>query len=261
MIDKIDLTDTTFLILVRVESRARKENLNTAIRYINKYFHTWIRILEVDKTPSLYFEQQENLHYQFIQDNNTIFHTTRFRNVLIKNCNTQNFIMYDTDVIIPASQILQAVQTIRKSTNSMVYPYDGRFYNVRGIYRKIYLKYFQEEFLTSNLEKLDLWFSTSCGGVFMANKSFYLKCGLENENIKSWGPDDKERLQRIKKLGYPVIRVSGPLLHLDHPRGTNSYHPSNELALTNQWEYLNIWTSTKKQVREYVTGWQWATNE
>jgi len=252
----IDLTDTSFLILVKIDSVSRLENLNTVIRYIHKHFKTEINVLEVDDSAKFINDAGLRINYTFIYNTEKILHTTKFRNKLIEDCNTPYFVMYDTDIILPKRQILNTLQRLRKEPDLFVYPYDGRFYNVEEPSRSLFLETMDEN-LFIDYNTLKLLFSNSTGGVFASSKSLYKSCGLENENIVSWGPDDKERYKRLERLGVSIRRIPGPLFHLDHQRGLNSYHPFREVAIKNMQEYLKILLCTKAQLNAYILTWTW----
>ena len=64
------------------------------------------------------------------------------------------------------------------------------------------------------------------GGAFLANREAYIKAGMENENFYGWGPEDWERIERWKNLGYRIKTIDGVLFHLTHPRDMNGKHNS-----------------------------------
>ncbi|SDT43353.1 hypothetical protein SAMN05216490_3464 [Mucilaginibacter mallensis] len=254
---KCDLMDFSFLLLVRIDSRERQENLAAVITYLLTNFNTQIHLIECDSISRINFQIPSEISYDFIKDDNKILHTTRYRNHLIKNCKTTNFFIYDVDVVISKEQIKEAATLIRENKNSLVYPYDGKFFNVSGIFRNLFIKTYAIQILESNVECLTLLFPNSIGAVFGASKSFYIICGLENEHLYGWGPDDKERFQRVAKLEYQIFRTKGLLFHLDHPRGINSHFPPGVVANKNYQEYLRIVTSSRDQLINYINTWNW----
>jgi predicted glycosyltransferase involved in capsule biosynthesis len=62
---------------------------------------------------------------------------------------------------------------------------------------------------------------------------------MENENFYGWGVEDDERVKRMEVLGFSINRVQGPMFHLWHPRGKNSWYASKEAELRNSQEFLN----------------------
>lgn len=254
---KLDLKDTTFLIIVRIDSKERYENLETVTRYITCYFETNVLILEADKTQQAAMDNRENVQYQFVWDEDDIFHSTKYRNMLLKQCTTKYFVNYDTDVILPFHQIKEGITVLRENKAEFVFPYDGRFYNIHTILRKLFIKKMSTTLLSDHLYLGNLWFPNSVGGVCMSNTAIYRQCGWENENIHGWGPDDKERFQRVKRLNYTIQRIPGPLFHLHHPRDANSFFANQHIAIKNQIEYLKICSMPIQQLQQYVGSWKW----
>ena len=80
----------------------------------------------------------------------------------------------------------------------------------------------------------------------------HLQSGGENEHFYGWGPEDAERVKRMKILGLPVYRASGPLFHLYHPRKENSWYGSADIELKNRQEFLTVCSMTRSELQKYI---------
>ena len=78
---RIDLTDTTFIIPVRIDSMIRLENLLMSVDSIVRYFRTRILILEASSyqneiIPSLI--KDDTVKYTFLVDIDPVFYKTKY---------------------------------------------------------------------------------------------------------------------------------------------------------------------------------------
>jgi len=78
---------------------------------------------------------------------------------------------------------------------------------------------------------------------------------MENENFIGWGQEDGERVCRWHKLNKRVIRLNGPLFHLNHPRGTNSKFLSENHRIKQINEYYRIETMSKNRLKQEISLW------
>ena len=88
---RIDLTDTTFIIPVRIDSMIRLENLLMSVDSIVRYFRTRILILEASSyqneiIPSLI--KDDTVKYTFLVDKDPVFYKTKYLNILAKQVDT-----------------------------------------------------------------------------------------------------------------------------------------------------------------------------
>ncbi len=240
---KQDLKDTSFLIYVRIDSEDRRTNLGLVIRHLQKYFDTSILLWEIDDVPKIdqKIRKSTDLHYRFLKDSDPVLHTTKYRNAMVRQCNTPYFFICDTDVIAAPEALWQCVVHLRDIRNkTLVYPYNGSFYNIPKSIRKLYLKSEEYDFLKAREDKFHLWFRYSTGGIFGGRRKDFEKSGPDNVDIYGWGPDDKERYYRLKKQGFAIERSSTPLYHLYHDRKANSWHADKETKIRNEQEYLKL---------------------
>jgi len=251
----MDVTsELTIVIPVRIDYIERKENLDAVLYSLLKTTNAFIVILEAD-TVQRYFckEKNERTEYIFIQDNNPIFHRTRYLNKLLNLSKTNIVGIWDTDVILDAVQIKEATYAVKNGI-TLCYPYDGRFLFLNteqsNDARNDVASFFNNE--SVNTIKSLIMKRSSVGGAFVVNKERYLKAGGENENFYGWGPEDAERLKRME-IGY----IQGPLFHLYHPRGINSTFGRDERDKRNIQELIKVCRMTTNQLKEYTNTWEW----
>lgn len=255
-IQRIDLTDVTFTIPVKFDHQHRIENLELTVQFLQKHFDTNIMVMEMDNTP--HFQGFANrVDYVFEQNPSNKFERTRMLNKMAIRSKTPIIANWDADVLIDPDQILKAVQAIREKKAVGVYPYDGRFYRAsRGNY-------------APTLKSLDLFLlkclpypkiqdeQISVGGAILWDKQSFIEGGMENQNMISYGPEDYERFERFKKLGYKLARVKGPLYHIDHYVGPDSSDRHSDFK-NNEKEYFKIKSMSQEELKQYVSTWQWA---
>lgn len=244
MSKKIDLSDVTFIIPVRIDSRDREFNLKFVIEYLTENFITNIIIKESDdeqrarsivrgsiggpargeyRGASFKITKPTcNFTYLFEENSDLLFHRTRLLNEMIKGAQTPIVVNYDCDVFMLPEAYLEAVTAIRNGAD-LVYPYfDGM--------SQVKVEVQDRELLKSPQTLLDnakntgndrLW-GSKYGHVQFFKREAYISGGMENENFKSYGAEDTERFFRFSKLGYRVERLGNYVFHLEHARGHNS---------------------------------------
>lgn len=254
----MDITSKlTIAIPVRIDSKERKENLDAVLYSLLNTTDAFIITMEAD-TEQRYLEPQENHRstHIFIRDDNPVFHRTRYLNKLLDLSKTDIVGIWDTDVILDATQVRQAVNVINNGV-TLCYPYDGRFLFLNPEQSKDVRKDVISFLRHNEMEVKEgcLMGRPSVGGAFIVNKQRYLKGGGENENFYGWGPEDAERLKRMEILGEPTQRIKGPLYHLHHPRGINSTFKDDERGKRNVAELLKICRMNTIQLKEYIETW------
>lgn len=255
-----ELSDVLTIIMpVRIDSEARKANVNATLHHICG-LGCRIIILEADEKSILndYFKKQpkECIRYEFVEDCNPIFHRTKYINMLLKENVSEIVAVWDADVLIDYSQVYEAVANIIEGC-TISYPYNGEFVmlpeNVSALTR--------HQFNMEQLKSLDIKPFLNrpfCGGVFLVHRQRYLKCGGENEHFTGWGPEDAERLRRTTILGHKVNWTQqGQAYHLYHPRGSNSDFHSEEAAIRLRKELVRICSMEKEELQKYVEGPLW----
>jgi len=236
---KHNLTDTTFIIPVKIESDDRLRNAITVCCFLLSKFDTNILIKEVNSEPVFenealpqikeFIGNTSNISYYFEKESdNTFFHKTRYFNELLSKCNTDVVSAYDIDVLLPVSTYLKS-EKMCKDEYDLVYPFGFGTQENQVKWQK---KVFASDELVSDFLNQNFDFSifenhsqkdrAQWGHAQFFKRKSYIEGGMENENFKAWGPEDEEKHYRFPKLGYNVGRVIDWVYHLEHSRGDDS---------------------------------------
>ncbi|WP_312338162.1 glycosyltransferase family 2 protein [Sphingobacterium sp.] len=248
---RVDLSDVSFLIPVRIDSPERLINLEIIINYITKQFKTNIIVLEADsisKIPNAIIDH-EHVLYKFVADNRIDLHRTKYNNEMIGLSSSPFVVLYDTDVIIESTQIEEAVSMLRTGEIKAVLPYDGGVISINSLKVK---DAFRKKLDIKILKNSDQKFSstTSVGGAIFLDRETFIKAGMENEQFWKWGPEDLERVRRLKILGYVTKRIQGPIYHLFHPTEISSGYESEKEKFDMLEQYLDVVKLDKHSVEQ-----------
>ncbi|PSL44701.1 GT2 family glycosyltransferase [Chitinophaga niastensis] len=255
---RIPMRDMTFLIPVRIDSPDRLQNLLLIISYLTKYFDTNIIIGESDRIPHVPVNKlPPSCTYHFLPDVSPLFNHTHINNFLVKRAKTPLIAIYDTDAIVPVNQITTAINLLRANKADAVSPYYGQFVAIDKLFKGMFKKILDPQLFVLNIDKFTTATYRSWGGAIFIKKGVFLAAGMDNEYFKSWGPEDIERVKRMKNLGYHVRRVEGALFHLPHERLTNSGYSNNKVHLDYMREYISICNMEKAQLESYIDKWSW----
>lgn len=254
----MDLSDVTIIFPVRIDSAERVQNMDIQIEWLSRNLNLSILILEADSFPRYKLKtEEENVSYIFVKDSDPIFYRTLFLNVLLNRANTPIVGIWDTDVILSFEQMLDAVVQIREKKAVMAIPYDGRVYALTPDISRDFGKNLDLEYLNQQIPQCQLVLGTmSVGGAIFVDKRQYLEAGGENEHFYGWGPEDFERVERMKKLQLPVYRSAGPLFHLYHPLGPNSTYANAIIEQKNQKEWFCIQKLNGSDLKSYIETWK-----
>jgi len=236
---KHNLTDTTFIIPVKIESDDRLRNAITVCCFLLSKFDTNILIKEVNSEPVFenealpqikeFIGDTSNISYYFEKESdNSFFHKTRYFNELLSKCNTDVVSAYDIDVLLPVSTYLKS-EKMCKGEYDLVYPFGFGTQENQVKWQK---KVFASDELVSDFLNQNFDFSifenhsqkdrAQWGHAQFFKRTSYIEGGMENENFKAWGPEDEEKHYRFPKLGYNIGRVIDWVYHLEHSRGDDS---------------------------------------
>ena len=105
----------TFVIPVRIDSLERQRNLDVLLEQLSKRKRTDILILEADISPVYKLKKNyQNVSYRFVKDDHPVFYRTKYLNLLLHEANASIVGVWDTDVMLPDTQIDQAIEDIRE---------------------------------------------------------------------------------------------------------------------------------------------------
>lgn len=236
-------SDVTFLFLVRLDTIDRLENTLAATQFISSNFEANIWVSEYASYNNGLLEKllDQNIRYTFHEDPDPILYRTRFLNQMTQNVETPFVAVWDTDVIVPVSQVIKAVELLRTGEADFVYPYETYFLESSPLLRKMYLQEGDIGILEQNRKKMkELYLPNPVGGAFVANLEAYKATGLENESFYGWGLEDGDRYYRWVNSGYQLRRIPGPLFHLSHARGINSVFHNSDQQIFKRKEVMSV---------------------
>lgn len=250
----------TFLIPIRIDSEERQANANAVIRFLNRNSYNKINLLEADVTRRFTLSPECKINdYQFVKDNDPIYHRTHYLNRMLDNSRTPLVALWDADVIVPPEQIIEGVAQISNGKACMSIVYDGR----AGYFPPEPSEQFRNDLdikkLNGELRPEYIQFGMySVGGALLVNRDKYISmAGGENEHFYGWGVEDNERVMRLEILKLPIHRSVGPAFHLYHPVLTNSWFTKAEFEIANRKEFLKISRMSKLELQQYITSEAW----
>lgn len=252
----IDLKDLTITIPVFHDHKDRKQNLDLVVCLLQSQFNTNIIIGEQGGTKFEYMKQW----CRYIKFEERYFHRTKMLNVMSYASKTPYIANWDADVILPPLQIYLAVLQLREGSE-MVFPYDGRFARwprdpwFKKIEKTLDIGVFAGTKPTGH-RGADIEDMYSVGGAVFWDKESFVRGGMENENMISFGPEDCERNDRYSMLGFKITRVKGYLHHINHYIGPDS-SKHNPYFKHNHLEIDKIRLMKKEQLQAYVDSWPW----
>ena len=233
----------TIGIPVRIDNTERLMNLSAVIKYLS-LLQCRILVLEADVMPHARdICDNTPVEYYFIEDKKSVFHRTHYINKLLQMAETKLVAIWDTDILVEYNQIVEALQILVQKEATIVYPYDGRFVMLSEhlstqVRHNVDFDYLRSMKLNSILGR------KLCGGAYIVHLDRYLQCG---------GPEDAERMHRVKVFGYSVYYVSsGELFHLYHPRTTSNYQ-SPEDATSLREEFIKVCCMIPSELKSYIS--------
>lgn len=251
----INLTDTTFIIPIMIETIDRYRNAKIILTYLNHHFNTNIIIYEIiDNDSKLDFlENLTNLNIKLIcKENEDFFHRTKYLNIMLDMVETPIVVNYDIDVLLPIQDYINARNLILNGDFDVVYPFGNNNNQIR-LYNVLINDIFYKNPIINNISfsYKDNMFSDVGFCVFF-NTSVYKNGGGENENFISYCPEDKERYYRFNTLGYKIKRFNNnDIYHLEHIR-TKDSNKTNPFFENNSKLYREIKEMDKTQLHYYL---------
>lgn len=245
---KANLTDITFLILIRLDSIDRLENILCVTERLIHYFDTNIQVREVDHYNKGLLEPllSRRIQYEFIEDKDPILYRTKYINQMLKLVTTPYVSIWDVDIIPEKKAVIECMEQLRSQEADIALPYNGICYDIPQLIKSLYYKKKDMRVLHRHKNKMEkLHPPPLVGGAIMMNTIKYLQAGGENEVHYGWGNEDFDRYQRFFRLNYMIYRVNIPLFHLSHFRGENSKFHSNIYRKISSVECILIDNSDK----------------
>ena len=248
---RVDLKDVTFLILVRLDSVQRLENIVTVMDALLKYFDTNVTVVEASGYNNGILKTLLNrkVKYQFKEDKDPVLYKTRHFNAMIPDVATKYIAIWDADVAVDKKAVLEAVTKLRSEEADVAWPYNGICYNTSEILRTLFMKRKDIRILYRHRDKMVLFHNRLLvGGAVLVNKEKYIYAGMENEKHYGWGDDDFDRAYRFEWLGFKIHRVDTCLFHLSHPRAINSSFASPIQQKISSSERFKTESSSKQEL-------------
>ena len=260
---KIDLRDVVFNIPTLIDSIERKDNLLFVVEFLNHHFNTTIFVGEGSESSQLEFlkigGKNKICNYKHFYMRPDFFHKNKILNCLARETDHPIICTFDADVVCDPDRLVQSVQYIRDNVYDFVSPYDGDCYNLDRNYMDVIRANEMDCTSLGNLGPYKLQHKTPGGVLFLRRKEFF-EIGMENEYFMNYGPEDVERLHRMKKLGYRLHRMKGGLLHIKHYRGKYSSQ-TGSYFVHNERENNRVHRMTKLQLERYVKTWPWTRKD
>ena len=229
---RLDLTDTTFIIPIRLDTVVRLENLILCVDYLQEGLRTHIVVLEAAPYNNGIIQQilKNRVTYLFVEDKDPVYHRTKYLNQMTREVQTDFVGIWDADVIVDHEQIMDALHHLRQNLCDIAYPYDGDFYDISDLLRNHYVVHRDLDFLKANRGKMQLLYNVegvigAVGGAIFARTDKYRLSGMENEAFYGWGLEDGERYYRWLCFDLKIYRSPGCLFHLTHSRDSSWLSP------------------------------------
>ena len=272
VVKRFDLTKTTFIIPLRIETDDRMRNIITTLIYLVRNFDTKIIVKEVDKESvyerevlplleqALEPEWLSCIHHIFEQSDEFTFHRTKILNDMLWMVDTPVVANYDSDIILPLESYINATNMRAKGwvhpdaegaqPVKIIYPYGYGDYQFQchvgdNEVTNFINSGFNFEYFNGHMRQWDAKY----GFCQFFDTEEYKKLGGENENFIAYGYEDDERHFRFNLLSS-VGRIHEYVYHLEHGRTKNSWF-NNPYCEDNKklWEELKV--KGKKSLTKY----------
>jgi hypothetical protein len=247
----MNLKDLSILIALKIDSVDRLTNLDITMQYLKAHFDTTVIISEQNEKPVL--KDRYDCEYVFTESND-FFNRQKTLNAAANHSSTPFIAHYDADVLFHPVQMESALNGLRGDKCDVIYPYDGKFYDVPKMFHEQIKNTNSIEYVNLNMCKL--FNSHSVGGAVMFKRDVFFEGGMANEKFLGLGYEDNEINHRFTRLGYKIARNKGPLFHLTHSRGETSFD-HNPHAQTNIREFKRVAAMNVDQLKQEISTWDW----
>ncbi len=268
-----NLSDTTFIIPVKIEHPDRYKNAYSVLNFLNYHFQTNIIIYEVSEEENSkldFLGTLSNLNITHILKSlpgEEVFHRTKYLNIMLDMVETPIVVNYDIDVFLPTNSYLECRNQIISGETDVIYPYvfgRGQYQIPQNTNRERFHQNYSSEVLlldtASAYGKSDVpLYYSEYGHCIFFNTEIYRKEGGENEEFISYGPEDKERGFRFKKLGRRVKWLDSKIFHFEHFRGNDSSIQNPFLDHNNKL-FEKISSMDQESLRSYYSNLSYRNN-
>ena len=233
----------------------------------SKYFHKW-SYNETTGDPlikeELFSSSLENFSNRIsiikeVRGPGERFHRTRYLNEMLNRVDTPFVCNHDVDVLLSKQGIRVGLELLR-SGYEVVYPQGNGKHSIAIPEHSRNSETFKKTMVMGDFSCLIPKFSetafllnTICGHSIFFNTDSYKMMKGENEDLKSYAPDDIERYLRAHKFGLKISRVPIELVHLEHgasiESGDQAYSQDYFKKNTEVWE--SIMDMSKEELQEY----------
>lgn len=254
------LKKLNFIIITKIDSKDRLENIKTSIDFLNFHFKNKILVCEYDKKSNINFNG--NYSKILIEPVSEGFWRNYAANKVYELLVTDVIFNIESDVLFDPQSIKESYDTVIDGTNKLCMPFDGipiwmnqkstqtfkKTKKLPEIWKDYYglTKILQTEvygYLSNTL-------TFHPGFCYMLKIDTFKKMGMENQNFIKHGWDDVERLIRAHKLGIDIEYNTGVCYHLYHPRNIKNNYYNKDFK--NQEECLKVANMQHNEIIEYI---------
>ena len=255
------LKNLNFIIITRIDSKDRLQNVKKSCEFLNYHFKNKIIICEYDNETKINFNG--NYSKILIKPISEGFWRNYAANRVYEHLTKEIILNIESDVLFDPTSIYDCYNDILDNKNIICMPFDGipiwlnkkttyEFYNNNN-FPEIWKHYYKIENYLQNDVYGDLLpvNAKHPGFCYMISLNTFAKIGMENQNFKKHGWEDIERLVRAYKMGIDVKFSEGVCYHLFHERNSknNSYYFEDN---TNRLECLKVCNMSKEDLLIYI---------
>jgi len=237
-------------IPVLIDSPERKRNMKNLLAHLAGSHVGLVTVVEqFCDEPAV---ANEDADYRSLYKPNDYFYRAELLNLVFRECKDDVIVIHDADAVLKPESVEWALKEVGEGRLDLAIPHNQKVkdadptgYAGGDLY--VFLSGRAKNWLCSN----------SCGLCQVMSRKAWRQAGMENENIVSWGSDDRERLARWKRLGLRVGFCSaGDGLHQRHPDSKFSRTQHGRFN-QNRREYMLTLRQGSEELRQRIAGWPW----
>lgn len=261
----LKMEDCTMMVPFYYDCEERFENLKLSLRCLSHNAKTRVIIGEQHGTkiadelenlraiaPNLSISSCSIAPVKFAETEHQLFYLTKLINRIASLVETPFLAFYGCDSLLAKHQIKDAIELLRLGVVKCVYPYDTPTYDIpKEFHYMVERLQFDVQKLRPYAVRQYLANKVMWGNAVFYDSDVFRASGGYNTEFKSWGSEDNEIFHRFTNLGIPMARVTGPIYHLEHPRGMNS-GDENPFRQNNKRLELEVLGMSKQQTMDLV---------